>query len=87
MVTALQSLAILECQANQDRAKSLKTIKYVRESLQEVEYRETRKQVLENEKSKKGSACSNRPRYAAVVHVPHDSLAFYIACATPLLRA
>ena len=86
-LTALQSLAILECQANQDRAKSSKTIKYVRESLHEDEYRETRKQVSENEKSKEGSACSNRPRYAAVVRVPHHSLAFYIASATPLLSA
>lgn len=54
---------------------------------QEVEYRETRNQVSENEKSKEGSACSNRPRYAAVVRVPHHSLAFDIASATSLLSA
>ena len=54
---------------------------------QEVEYRETRKQVSENEKNQEGSACSNRPRYAAAAGVPHHRLAFYIASATPLLSA
>jgi hypothetical protein len=58
-----------------------------RPSRQEIEYHESRTRISESEQSKEGSACSNRPRYAAAVRVPHHSLAFDIASATPLLSA